>query len=158
MLGSAVSVCFALYYFSRTIFGYIYYYVRPLSEIDEVVRKLHKRNQSIKGSIGERDIHHEFVVFLLNQYRKSADNNMRLNERKAAYFSCTLRAIFLGVVFQMVALCPYVYITYTRTNFIANESIGILNEKQPNTHDVLWSHLTKVKNREGDSNERTRIR
>ena len=100
-----ISLGFVLYYFCKTLFGYSYAYLRPLGEIDTVVRKIKKYNDQVSVQ-KRRDIGYELTVFLLEQYRSSADINRDLNKVKSGYFLRTLRALFISILFLFFSAVP----------------------------------------------------
>lgn len=101
-----VSLGFALHFFSRTLFGYSYAYLRSLGEIDTVARKLKEYNDHVSQS-SKRDIGHELTVFLLEQYRSSTDINRHLNIQKSGYFLWTLRSLFVAILFLILSAVPF---------------------------------------------------
>ena len=100
-----ISLGFALYFFCKTLFGYRYAYLRPLGEIDTVVRKIKKYNNQVSER-KKRDTGHKLTVFLLEQYRSSADINRDLNKQKSGYFLRTLRALFISILFLFFTTVP----------------------------------------------------
>lgn len=101
-----ISLCFVLYFFFKTLFGYSYAYLRPLGEIDTVVRKIKKYNDQVSEQ-NKRDIGYELTIFLLEQYRSSTDINRDLNKLKSGYFLRTLRALFISILFLFFTAVPF---------------------------------------------------
>lgn len=109
-----ISFLYSIYLFVRSLFGYRYAYLRPLGTIDKVVRDLKKYNEKVKAD-KKADIKNELSVFLLEQYCESSDINRDLNKKKTGYFRRTLKALVASALFLFLALMPFMFLKYSRT-------------------------------------------
>ena len=77
----------------------------------------------------KRDIEYELTVFLLEQYRSSADINRDLNKLKSGYFLRTLRSLFVSILFLFFSTVPYSISKYSSPKKVHKvEVVNFLNQ------------------------------